>query len=190
MCGFEAQEIEPELPRVENAFNRLGITAEDVEQAKQRLAKYYDIELQGVRKALRLCIRELVNLVLAREEGRTKIIYAFMTPGFATLSSALVSKSKEVYAAHLCQQFQLVLGSIFGKMVPILEAAEQRWLKAGAVAHCGNVKTLVGLIALDCIPKPDLMAASGILCDTAPKTINLLHELYDIPTCCYDTCQD
>lgn len=190
LCGFEAQEIEPELPRVENAFNRLGITSEDVERAKQRLVDYYDIELQGVRKVLRLCMQELVDLVLAREEGRKKIIYAFMTPGFATLSSALVSKSKEVYAAHLCQQFQLVLGSIFGKMVPILEAAEHRWLKAGVVSHCGNVKTLVGLIAWDCIPKPDLMATSGILCDTAPKTINLLHELYGIPTCCYDTCQD
>lgn len=190
LCGFEVKEIEVELPRVENAFKRLGITAEDIERAKQRLVKYYDIELQGVRKALRLCIREVVDLVLAREEGKKKIIYAFMTPGFATLSSALVSKSREVYAAHLCQQFQLVLGSIFGKLVPILEAAEQRWLKAGVVAHCGNVKTLVGLITSDFVPRPDLMSTSGILCDTAPKTINLLHELYNIPTCCYDTCQD
>jgi benzoyl-CoA reductase/2-hydroxyglutaryl-CoA dehydratase subunit BcrC/BadD/HgdB len=191
LCGYEAQEIESDLPRVEKTFNRLGITAEDIERAKQRLTKYYDIELKGVRKILRLCIRELVNWLLAREEGKTKVVYGFMATGFFdVIGSALVSKSKEVYVGSLCSLFQLVVGSIFGKIVPILEAAEQRWLKAGAVAHCGNVKALVGLLTLDLIPRPNLLVNSGVLCETAPKTLNLLHELYDIPTCCYDTCQD
>ena len=190
LCGFEAQDIESELPRVQKAFKKLGITAEDIERGKQRLTKYYDIELKGVRKILKLAVQDLVNLLLAREEGKTRLIYGFMSPNFHMFGSAVVSKSKEVYATHLCQQFQLVVGCIFDKMVPILEAAEKKWLKAGAVAHCGNVKTLVGLFALDLIQKPDIMITSGLLCDTAPKTINLLHELYDIPTCCYDTCQD
>jgi benzoyl-CoA reductase/2-hydroxyglutaryl-CoA dehydratase subunit BcrC/BadD/HgdB len=191
LCGYEAQEIESDLPRVEKAFNRLGITAEDIERAKQRLNKYYDMELKGVRKMLRLCIQELVNWTLAKEEGKTKFIYSFMaTSFFDTLGYVLLSKSKEVYVGSLCSLFQLVLGSIFGKIVPILEAAEEKWLKAGAVAHCGNVKALVGLITLDLIPRPDLLVNSGVLCETAPKTLNLLHELYDIPTCCYDTCQD
>jgi benzoyl-CoA reductase/2-hydroxyglutaryl-CoA dehydratase subunit BcrC/BadD/HgdB len=35
-----------------------------------------------------------------------------------------------------------------------------------------------------------LLVNSGVLCETAPKSVNLLHEFYDIPTCCYDTCQD
>jgi hypothetical protein len=191
LCGYEAQEIESDLPRVEKAFNRLGITAEDIERAKQRLNKYYDMELKGVRKMLRLCIQELVNWTLAKEEGKTKFIYGFMaTYFFDVIGCALVTKSKEVYVGNLCSLFQLVLGSIFDKIVPILEAAEQRWLKAGAVAHCGNVKALVGLITLDLIPRPDLLVNSGVLCETAPKTLNLLHELYGIPTLCYDTCQD
>ncbi|MFC2070075.1 2-hydroxyacyl-CoA dehydratase [Chloroflexota bacterium] len=190
MCGFEAQEIESELPRVEKVFEKVGITAEDIEEAKQRLAKYYDIELQGVRKILRLYIRELLNLVLAREEGKTKILYHIMASQFATIGSACVSKSKKVYVIGSGDIFNVVLGCIFGKMVPILEAAEEKWLKAGAVTHCANPKTLVGLLALDLIPKPDLVVTSGFLCDTAPKTIDLLHELYDIPTCSFDTCQD
>jgi benzoyl-CoA reductase/2-hydroxyglutaryl-CoA dehydratase subunit BcrC/BadD/HgdB len=191
LCGYEEKEIESDLPRVEKAFNKLGITAEDIERAKQRLNKYYDIELKGVRKILRLCMQELVNWTLAKEEGKTKFIYGFMVTGFFdAVGSALVSKSKEVYVGNLCPLFQLILGSIFGKIVPILEAAEQRWLKAGTVAHCGNVKTLVGLITLDLIPRPDLLVNSGVLCETAPKTLDLLHELYDIPTYCYDTCQD
>jgi len=190
LCGFEANEIETELPRVERAFNRLGMTVEDIERAKQRLTKYYDIELKGVRKLLRLVVQEVVDILLAREEGKTKIFYGFMASGFTIFGSALRSRSKEICAAHLGQQFQFVVGSIFDKMVPILEAAEQLWLKAGKVSHCGNVKTLVGLLALDLIPRPDLIVTSGTLCDAAPKTIDLIHELYGIHTCSYDTCQD
>jgi benzoyl-CoA reductase/2-hydroxyglutaryl-CoA dehydratase subunit BcrC/BadD/HgdB len=191
LCGYDEQEVESDLPRVERAFNKLGITDADIERAKQRLNKYYDVELKGVRKILRLCMQELVNWMLAKEEGKKKFIYAFMATGFFdAIGYVLLSKSKEVYVGDLCSLFQLMLGSIFDKIVPILEAAEQKWLKAGAVAHCGNVKSLVGLIALDLIPKPDLLVNSGVLCETAPKTLDLLHELYDIPVCCYDTCQD
>jgi hypothetical protein len=190
LCGFEAQEIEQELPRVQKAFDRLGITAEDIERGKQRLTKYYDMELEGIRKAFRLCLREVIDSVLAREEGKKKIISGFMIPGFETIGIALKSKSKEVYTAHHSWAILLVVGCIFDKMVPILEAAEKKWLKAGAVAHCGNLKTLLGLVTLDLIPRPDLMLTSGFLCETAPKTLNLLHELYGIPVCCWDTCQD
>jgi benzoyl-CoA reductase/2-hydroxyglutaryl-CoA dehydratase subunit BcrC/BadD/HgdB len=190
LCGFEAQDIESDLPRIEKTFHKLGITAEDIERGKQRLNKYYDTELKGVRKILRLLVKELVNSVLAREEGKKKIIYGFMGSNYHVFGSALASKSKEVYAPYQCWSVQAVLGCIFDKIVPILEAAEKKWPKAGAVAHCGNVKTLVGLFALDLIPKPDLMVTSGYLCETAPKTLDLLHELYDIPVCCYDTCQD
>lgn len=189
-CGFEAQDIESELPRVEKVFKRLGIDGEDIERGKYRLNTYYDLELEGVRKALALCIKEVVDTVLAREEGKQKILYGFMSPGFEILGSALVSKSKDVFVAYIAACLQFVLGCIFNKLGPILEAAEQRWLKAGKVNHCGNVKTLVGLLALDLIPKPDLLVTSGELCDTAPKTIDLIQELYDIPTWTYETCQD
>ena len=190
LCGFEAQEIESELPRVEKAFNKLGITAQDIERGKQRLTKYYDIELKGVRKAFRLCVRELVDSLLVKEEGKKKVLYGFMAPGWEIIGSALVSKSKEVFSVHHSWALQVVVGCIFGKIVPILEAAEKKWLKAGVVAHCANVKTLLGPIALDLFPKPDLMITAGFLCETSSKTLDLLHELYDIPVCCYDTCVD
>jgi len=96
-CGFEAQDIESELPRVEKVFKRLGIDGEDIERGKYRLNTYYDLELEGVRKALALCIKEVVDTVLAREEGKQKILYGFMSPGFEILGSALVSKSKGVF---------------------------------------------------------------------------------------------
>jgi hypothetical protein len=190
LCGFSTHELESELPRVKRTFNKLGINAEDIKRAKQRLNTYYDLELQGVRQLLRLHIKSVVNTLLAREEGKKKIVYGFMAPGFYTFAAALVSKSREVQVTFLCPHFQLVIGSIFDKIVPVLEAAEQKWVKAGGVTHCGNVKSLVGLFALDLLPKPDLLVTAGFLCETAPKTIDLLHELYGVPVSYYDTCQD
>ena len=190
LCGYEANEIETELPRVKKVFDRLGIIVEDIERGKKRLAKYFDMNLVGVRKVFGLCMKDVINTVLAREEGKKKILYGFMSPGFEILGSAVATKSKEVYAAMLPMSFHFVLGQIFSKTVPILEAAEHLWVKAGKVSHCGNVKTLVGLLALDIIPKPDLLVTSGYLCDAAPKTVDIIQELYNIPTYCYTTCQD
>ena len=190
LCGFEPNEIDSQLPRIEKVFNRIGITNEDIERGKQRLNKYYDMELQGVRKMFRLYIRGLADLVLAREEGKEMIMYGLMSPGIEIMGSALMTKSNKVLIANPPYVFCSVVGSIFGKLTPILEAAEKTWLKAGAVAHCANVKTYVGLLALDLIPKPDLLVSCGFLCDTAPKTADLMQELWGIPTYCYDTCKD
>jgi hypothetical protein len=190
LCGYGEQEIESELPRVEKAFNKLGITVDDIERGKQRLNKYYDMELKGVRKALRLILRELVDALLVRDEGVKNVIYGFMAPGFDLLSSALVTKSKDVFSIHHSWAFQIFIGCIFGKIVPILEEAERKWLKAGMVAHCANLKTLVGPLTLGLYPKPDLLVTTGLLCETSPKTIDLFHELYDIPVWYVDACQD
>jgi hypothetical protein len=190
LCGFKKSEIETQLPRAEKAFAILGITPDDIKVGKQRLARFYDIELKGVRKAFRLIIRELFDMMLAEEEGKNKIIYGFMSPGIDLLGSAVKSKSTDTLIIHQCWAFHIVIGCIFGKMGPILEAAEKKWLKAGMVAHCANVKTLVGPIALGLFPRPDLLVTSGFLCETAPKTLDLLHELDGIPVWFIETCRD
>jgi benzoyl-CoA reductase/2-hydroxyglutaryl-CoA dehydratase subunit BcrC/BadD/HgdB len=190
LCGYEPPEIESELPRVEKVFQRLGITVEDIERGKQRLTKYYNVELKGVRKSFRLILRELVDALMVRDEGVKKVIYGFMAPGFDLLSSALVTKSRDVYSIHHSWAFQIVVGCIFGKIEPIMEEAEKKWLKAGMVAHCANVKTLVGPLALGLYPKPDLLVTCGFLCETSSKTLDLFHELYDIPVWYVDACQD
>jgi benzoyl-CoA reductase/2-hydroxyglutaryl-CoA dehydratase subunit BcrC/BadD/HgdB len=190
LCGFEDAEAESELPRIERAFTKLRIGPEDIERGKQRLTTYYDMELNGVRKLLRLALRDLVNSVLAREDGKKKVLFGFMAPGFELVSSVLVSHSRKIHAAHQAWSLLLMMGSVFDKMVPVLEAAERKWLKAGTVAHCCNVKSILGLFTLDMLPRPDLLVTTGFSCETSPKTINMLNELYDIPGFCYDTCQD
>jgi benzoyl-CoA reductase/2-hydroxyglutaryl-CoA dehydratase subunit BcrC/BadD/HgdB len=190
ICGFADSEIEVQLPRVAATLSRFGITTADIERGKQRLNRYYDLELPGVRQAVGLCIKDLTNMVLARDEGKQKVIYGFMAPGFEIFGSALLSKSSAVHVASLFPSLHFVIGCVFDKIVPILEAAERKWLKSGKIAHCGNVKTLVGLFTLDLIPRPDLLVTSGYLCDTAPKAIDLIQELYGIPTYYYDSCHD
>ena len=134
MCGFEEEEAIAELPRIEKVFiDRLGFTQADLERGKKRLERYYDMELAGVRRILRLCMLEFVKTILAREEGKKKIIFSFMSPGFEPVGSLLVSKSNEVFCANLCWSLFVIMGSIFDRLVPLLEAAESGWLKAGAV---------------------------------------------------------
>jgi benzoyl-CoA reductase/2-hydroxyglutaryl-CoA dehydratase subunit BcrC/BadD/HgdB len=189
-CGFSRQELDRDLPRICRAFAKLGIDERDVESGKERLATYYDTSLQGVQKILRLSMCDMVNSVLAAEDGKTKLIYSYMTPCFSMFSPALMSKSRDVRTVHHAWSFQTILGCVFGKMVPVLEAAEEQWLKGGGFAHCTNVKTVLGLFALDIIPKPDLLITSGYLCETAPKSLDLFEALYNVPVWSFETCQD
>ena len=189
LCGYEEHELKADLSRTQRGFRRLGITDVDIEQAKQRLNKYYDMELPGVRRAIGLCMKDVVNTVLAREDGK-KIIYGIMASCLEILGTAVRLKSDKIYITQITNSFPFVLGCVFGKLVPILEAAESEWLKTGEVRHCANVKICAGLLSLGLIPKPDLLVTSGQLCDIAPKTVDLLHELYNIPAYYFDTCQD
>jgi hypothetical protein len=75
LCGFEVDEIEKERPRIDRAFGILGIDDEDIKRGEMRLQEYLDIDLLGVRRFLGIWMRELVNLVLAREE-HDKVVYS------------------------------------------------------------------------------------------------------------------
>ncbi len=191
LCGFDEHEDEKDIMRAKKAFQKLGINDEDVERAMQNISKYYDIELKGIRKMLGIYVRDAVDLVLAREEGKRLVIYAIMAEGFDLIASAFTSQSEEIYVSWPESSFEILFGpTFFEKQITVLEAAEALWLKEGIVSHCANVKMLVGLLALDLIPKPDMLIVSGFLCDTAPKTIDILHELYDAPMYYFGTCLD
>jgi hypothetical protein len=190
LCGFDEAESARLLPRVQQVFNRLGLTAEDVQGAKSRLTTYYDLDLRGVRKLLGLFLKDLCNIVLMRDDGRARIVHACMLPGMDLLGSAIMENCAGVGLISPNTTFMIVLGCMFGRFEPILEAAERRWLRAGAVAHCGMVKSRVGLITLGLIPKPDLTITSGYVCETSPKVNELLEEVYGIPSVFVDTCED
>ncbi len=86
--------------------------------------------------------------------------------------------------------FMAVLGGMFGKFVPVFEAAEKLWLRGGVMRHCGMVKTRVGLLSLGMIPRPDLTVTTGYLCDTSPKSNEIMEAVFGIPAYCVDYTQD
>ena len=190
LCGFDERESRALLPRVQKVFSRLGLTAEDVEVARSRMTTYYDMELQGVRRLMGIFLKDFCNIVLMRDDGRERIVHACMLPGMDILGSAIMANSPGVGLMSPNTTFMLVMGCMFGRFEPVLEAAERQWLRAGTMAHCGMVKSRVGLISLGMIPKPDLTITSGFVCETSPKVNELLEEVYGIPACFVDTCED
>ena len=190
LCGFDERESGALLPRVQEVFARLGLTAADIQVAKGRMATYYDLDLRGVRRLLGFFLKDLCDIVLMREDGRERIVHACMLPGMDILGSAIMDNCTNAGLISPNTTFMVVVGCMFGKYVPILEAAERQWLKAGAVAHCGMVKSRVGLIGLGFIPKPDLTITSGFVCETSPKVNELLEEFHGIPACFVDACGD
>ncbi|UCG83131.1 MAG: hypothetical protein JSW38_13350, partial [Dehalococcoidia bacterium] len=189
LCSFEPDEIERERPRIDKAFNILGIDEEDIKRGEKRLRQYLDIELLGVRKFLGIWMRELVNLVLAREE-HDKIVYSDFPMELRPLMSMMLStKEKEVYFATPGQILNMTIGQIFDKLTPLQEAGEENGLPPGS-AHCALYQTRLGAMVKGVIPFPDLSVIASYHCDQPSEAEQLLHEVYGVPVVYLDSCPD
>jgi hypothetical protein len=189
LCGFTEDAIKEQSPRIDKTFQKLDITEEDVRRAEGRIQYYYDTNLEGVRKLLGVHVKEMINLVLAREENR-KVIYCEW-PGSASalLMSGIHTVDDVYFGTPASQTINVVMGCIFDKLGPIMEAGEESGLPAGA-AHCALWQTHLGAIASGIIPKPDLIVSPGYLCDIPAETDQLLSEQYGIPVVYCDGCID
>ena len=187
LCGFEAEEIERERPRIDKTFEIVGIRVGDIERAEDRIKKYFDIELLGVRKVLGLWLKQLIDLALAREERKSLVYICF--PPAARHGLAAMLTSEEVYCHSPEIVIDVVLGQIFGKIDPILEAAEDHGMPPG-LAMCSLNQARLGAIVNGIAPIPNVTLTSGQFCDQSPKTDELLHEVYGIPNIFVDACID
>ena len=97
-CGFESEEIKRESARIEKTFRILEIGPEDVSRAQDRIEQYFDIELLGMRKVLRLWLKDLMDMVLAKEEGK-KVVYVSFPPILQI--GAPLSVAQKTFIAHL-----------------------------------------------------------------------------------------
>ena len=177
LCGFEPDEIKQEEPRVRRAFEILDIGPEDVDKATERITTYYDVELIGIRKSLGIWVKELIDMVLAKEEGK-KIVYASFPPTYQMVA-AMTSASSDIYCVIPEVILGVTMNCIFTKATPILEAAERNGLAPG-LAFCSYLQMRTGAIAKGIIPVPDLVVPSCLLCDQSPKVDELLHEVYGV----------
>ena len=187
ICGFEDEEIEKERPRIERAFQRLELGPQDMKSAEDWVKQNHDVELMGVRKLLGAWFKELIDLVLAKDEGKRIIYYGFPTiqgPGMA-----IAAASDEVYC--VCPDVVLchTMGQIFNKLAPILEAGEEGGLPPGH-SLCSLQQTRVGALAKGIIPIPDLVFTSSYFCDMGSKADELLHFKYGHPAIYVDGSMD
>ena len=187
LCGFEPEEIKRESPRIEKTFRLLEISDEDVDRAKIRIEKYLDIELLGMRKVLGLWLKELVDMVLAKAEGK-KVIYVSFPP-IPQIVAAMALTSDNIYCASPDIVLSNTLNLLFDKINPVLETAEKNGLGPG-LAFCSYLQTRLGSVVKGIVSKPDLLIPSCFLCDLTPATDQLLHERYDIPVAYIDNMID
>ncbi|MBN2420580.1 MAG: hypothetical protein JXL81_14410, partial [Deltaproteobacteria bacterium] len=122
LCGFEDEEIYSQRSRIEATLEKLELGPEDMERADAWVREYHDISLVGVRKLLGAWLKELIDLVLAREEGK-KIVY-FGFPAILGPGLMLSASSKDVFVSAPDMVLDHTMGQIFNKLTPILEAGE------------------------------------------------------------------
>lgn len=187
LCGYEPEEIEKETPRIERAFEKAKLGREDIERAETRLREYFDTTSFGVRKSLKIWMEQFIDMVLAKEEGK-KIIYPSY-PTVPDITLAINMASEDVFCQTPELVLDMVMGQIFGKIDPILEAAEAHGLSQG-LAMCSLNQARVGGIIQEIAPMPDLLLGTGFFCDQTPKTDDYLHEVYGIPMVIMDGCMD
>jgi benzoyl-CoA reductase/2-hydroxyglutaryl-CoA dehydratase subunit BcrC/BadD/HgdB len=159
----------------------------EIAAAEKRIEHLYSIELPCVRKILKVWIKELIALIMAREE-KEKIVYAIMPSPAESYLAAMLASDK-LYVGYPDYVLQIGLGSLCGHLTPLLEAGERHGMPPGG-GHCGLNKTRLGAHALGIIPQGDLSMAWGIVCDEGPKTDELIHEVFGTPIVYLDRCQD
>jgi len=187
LCGFDTDEINRERPRIKKVFQRLELCPQDMKPAIEWVSQNHDIELAGVRKILAIWLRELFDMVLARDEGK-KIVY-FGFPTMAGPGMTIASASDNVYCACPDAILCHTMGQIFNKLNPILEAGEQNGLPPGH-GLCTLQTIRVGGMAKGIIPVPDMVLTSSYYCDMGSKTDELLHERFGHPAIYVDGSMD
>lgn len=187
ICGFEDEEIARERPRIAKAFRKLELGPEDMKRAEIWVRQNHEVTLMGVRKVLRLWLKELIDLLAARDEGKRLVYFGF--PTIAGPAAAIASASEEIFCISPDTVLCFTLGEIFNKLNPILEAGEENGLPPGH-GLCTLQTIRVGGMAKGIIPIPDLALASSYYCDMGSKADELLHERYGHPAAYVDGSMD
>ena len=187
LCGFEEEEIEKERSRIEKTFERLGIGSEDMETAEDWVRQNHDVTLTGVRKLLGAWLKELIDLVLARDDGKKIVYYGF--PAMLGPGLALSASSDNLFVSAPDMVLDHTMGQIFNKLTPILEAGEANGLPAGH-SLCSLWQAKIGGLALGIIPAPDLALASSYYCDMGSKADDLVAAQSGVPIVYIDGSMD
>ena len=188
LCGYEQEEIDEERGRIDETFRRLGLGDSDYKNGIERVNKYYQVEMLGVRKLLGAYLKELTDVILAGDEGKKCIYFGFpamLGPALILKAAAgdkLMAVAPDVIIAH-------TMGLIFDKHYPIIQAGEQNGLPPGH-ALCSLWQIKIGGLAMGIIPPPDFNFSSGYFCDMSAIGDSLVRAKYGTPAGIIDSCMD
>lgn len=187
LCGFEPEAIKDERQRVEAAFARLGIGPDDMAAADAWVRQNHDVSLAGVRKLLGAWLKELIDVVLAKDEGKKVVYFGF--PAMLGPGLLINAASEDVYVCAPDMVLCHTMGQIFNKLDPIIAAGEENGLPPGH-ALCSLWKIKIGAVAMGMIPVPDLALASSYFCDMGSKADDLVTALFGTPVAYIDGVMD
>ena len=187
LCGFEEKEIEEERPRIEKTLARLGIVPDDMPSAQSWVKQNHDLSLVGVRKLLGAWLKELIDLVLAKDEGKKVVYFGF--PAILGPGLMLSASSDDVLVSAPDMVLDHTMGQIFNKLTPILEAGEANGLPPGH-ALCSLWQAKIGGVVKGMVPMPDFALASSYFCDMGSKADDLIAALYGVPVAYIDGVMD
>jgi hypothetical protein len=187
LCGFEEEEIEADRNRINKTLERLEIIPADIPVADEWVRQNHDVSLKGVRKLLGAWLKELIDLVLAKDEGK-KIVY-FGFPAILGPGLMLNASSDDVFVSAPDMVLDHTMGQIFNKLTPILEAGEANGLPQGH-ALCSLWQAKIGGVVKGIVPVPDFALASSYYCDMGSKADDLVTALFGTPVAYIDGVMD
>ena len=189
LCGFEPEEIKAEWHRVKKTFDIWDITEPDAFiEAADRLERFYDMSLLGLRKVMGVYIRELCHLTLCGEEKK-KRLFTVMPCNIPDLINTFSLKYDDVYAGFPDMIGFLTLGTLFDKTAYHMNESEKRFFSPDE-AHCSCCMLRSNAFFEGQYAKPDLIVSFSHYCDETWKVDEMLHELLDIPVVTIDRTQD
>lgn len=186
LCQWTDEEIEKEKPRIEGAFERARITAEDCKEGERRISKFYD--MRTTRKAMGMWLRKFINIALCKDEYRKAVYHVHL--GYPRYCLALGYAAPDVFSDFVDGIPMFVMGpGCFNRIDEIYKSAEENGLGAG-LAHCGVNQVALGAITTGMFPVPDIVVGGRQQCDQSAKLLELMGERLNIPYACFDTERD
>lgn len=189
LFDFTQDEIKAEWPRLIKTFKTWEINEpEEFKKAIEMSNYLYDLSLKGVRMAMNIYIRELMNITLCGEE-KEKRIYTVMPCNIPDLITAYSMKDPTIFSGFPDMILFMTIGNLFDKTGIQMDKAESRYFSPGE-AHCSCCKLRTASLFDGKYAKPDVIATYSHYCDSTWKTDEMLNIHMGIPTVVIDRTQD
>lgn len=178
LCAYEPQEIDKELPRLKKAFDRAGLTEEDVKRGQGRLVDLFQCDqFRGMRLFMGGWVKPFVDYILSKDEGKVRLFVELPQAFMSCFLGAAYYARKDIVSGLPTMTLMQVMGAIFAKIDNVLEWAEAGCMPPG-LAHCGCNQLKIGVRGLGIMPTADLFMSCGAYCDEAAKADEALQQLF------------